>query len=187
MQWKLRPFSDECQAVSISPSRLWTNSALCYSTLRYANTQMGQQQQQPPAQTAVRTEASLPLSNVWIKVGLLPSCLHNNTLDRSSAAVGACGSDYLAGRRSLWLANGPGTVPVQASLNKSAELKLGHIPGETLINCLTLCTFLCVSLSFSITAQLGRLRMHLFRLALNVLSHSQSQWTGLIWIVTACL
>lgn len=34
---------------------------------------------------------------------------------------------------SLWLANGPGTVPVQVFLNKSAELKLGHIPGETLI------------------------------------------------------
>lgn len=34
---------------------------------------------------------------------------------------------------SLRLANGPGTVPVQVFLNKSAELKLGHIPGETLI------------------------------------------------------
>ena len=85
-------------------------------------------EQQPPAQTASRTEALQPASDVWIKVGLLPSCLHNNTLDTSSAAVGACGSDYLAGRRSLslWLANGPGTVPVPVTLNKSAELILGH-------------------------------------------------------------
>lgn len=74
---------------------------------------------QPPAQTALRTEASQPPSAVWIKVGLLPSCLHNNTLDRSSAAVGACVSDYLAGRRSLRLANGPGAIPVKV---KSAEL-----------------------------------------------------------------
>lgn len=87
--------------------------------------------QQPPAQLALRTEASQPLSDVWIKVGLLPSCLYNNTLDRSSAAVGACGSDYLASRRSLWLVNGPGTVPFQVPPNKSADRKLGRTP-ETL-------------------------------------------------------
>lgn len=34
---------------------------------------------------------------------------------------------------SLWLANGPGAAPVPVSLNKSDELKLGRIPGETLI------------------------------------------------------
>lgn len=134
------------------------------TSVRYANSQMGQQ-----TQTASRTGASQPPSDAWIKVGLLPSCLHNNTPDRASAAVSACGSDYLAGRRSLWLANGPGAVPVRVSQNKSAELKLGHIPGETLIKLVSL----------SSIRQLGGLRMHLLRLALSVLSHSQSQWTGL--------
>ena len=95
--------------VSISPSLSWSHCAewlhraLCYSTLSDMQIPRWDSEQQPPAQTASRTEALQPASDVWIKVGLLPSCLHNNTLDTSSAAVGACGSDYLAGRRSLSL------------------------------------------------------------------------------------
>lgn len=131
----------------------------------------------PPAQTAVRSEACQPPSGVWIKVGLLPSCLHNNTLDRASAAVGACGSDYLAGRRSLslslffWLANGPGAVPVQVSLNKSAELKLGRIPGETLMKPLDAPLRLVLPHFLSVTVQLWRVAFCIF-----------SAWRSLSWV-----
>lgn len=104
--------------------------------------------QHPPAPT--RTGASSPLSDALIKVGLLPSCLHNNTLDSSSAADAARGSHYLARRHSLWLANGPGTAPVQVSLKEKGWAKTGHLPS--LLNskkCLTLCTHLIRSLFLS--------------------------------------
>lgn len=45
---------------------------------------MGQSQ---PIQIKEGPKASVAPSNVWIKVGLLSSCLHNNTLDTSTAAV----------------------------------------------------------------------------------------------------
>ena len=136
--------------------------------------------QPPPAPT--RTGASPPLSDALIKVGLLPSCLHNNTLDSSSAADAARGSHYLARRRSLWLANGPGTAPVQVSLKEKGWAKTGHHPLLNSPKNVSPSALTWFALSFCHSS-----RMHLFRLAPSVLSHSQRQWTGLIWIVTACL
>lgn len=72
--------------------------------------------QQRQQAAASNYEASQPPSDVWIKVGLLSSCLHNNNQDRSSAAVPARASDYLASGHTL--ENGSGSVPVQVSAQK---------------------------------------------------------------------
>lgn len=87
--WAISP--DLHQSILVAAHVL---KVLWKSTVRYANTQNTKE-------AASSSEASQPLSDAWIKVGLLSSRLHNNTLDTSSAAAGACGWDYLATRRSL--------------------------------------------------------------------------------------
>lgn len=112
---------------------------------------------QPAAETVPRTEKLQPLSDVWIKVELFPSCLHNNTRYRSSAAVSACGWHYLSGRHSLSDLQMDLALLQSQSLWTKDELKLGHIPGETLIKVprclpLTFC-YSCVCASFPPGAQ----------------------------------
>lgn len=74
---------------------------------------------------------------------------------------------------------GPGTAPIPGlselkvmsnKKKKKKKRKVGHLPGERLAGAAGL-----PSLCAAARARLGGSRMHPFRLALNVLSHSQSQ------------
>lgn len=73
---------------------------------------------------------------------------------------------------------GPGTAPIRgpseqkvmSNKKKKEKRKVGHLPGERLAGAARL-----PSLCAAAQARLGGSRMRPFRLALNVLSHSQSQ------------
>lgn len=126
---------------------------------------------QPAAETVPRTEKLQPLSDVWIKVELFPSCLHNNTRYRSSAAVSACGWHYLSGRHSL------SDLQMDLALLQSQSLWTKGMSWNWAIY-LVKHSLKCHAVSLSLSATV--VCVHLFRLVLKVLSHSSSQWTGLM-------